>query len=365
MNKFNILFLTSLLLSAVSIATPKDELLELLKNKPFIYNPNDAIPNYTYKGTEFKIDPETGNLYFEKDGKKTVVKLKWEGFKGKILQGKDIMYRLNKFSTTKEDRAAFNALALYQRLLGIHTIKTKNPECYIAYAQERFKSDPVERLLALERNDNPRPLTFKTDEEWQEFQNDLKNLFADFKSPQSYIVLLGSSSTFFSVNPTKGDSLALFIPAPQCLENAKDPKITELVRTMDNPGAELSDIDINILSPELSDLCERAMDDSAEFGNDGTRRVYVENALDECFNKSENPNIKALAEGGTMGEKWALKGKASEEFLEKWTPRLDEREINFSVRIRPDQQKAPAKKADAPRDFEQDISYEKFVIPLN
>lgn len=369
MNKLNILSLV-VLLSAAVMADQRTELIDLLKAKSFVYNPNEARVSYTYKGKEYKVDPETGVYFFETaPGERKEVDIDWEGDRGTIREGRKILHRLNGRTMTKADSIGFNSLALYQRLLGIWTSKSKNPECYIALAIARYpdltEDEVLSKLLALEREDNPRPLFFKSDEEYQEFKDDVKNIFADFKDPQSYIALIGSSTTFFSVNPTKGDSLALFVPAPQCVENAKDPDLSDLIKTIDTPGSDKSDLDINVLMPWLSELCEKASEDSRKMGNDGTRRVYIENKLDKCFMASSDPKVQALAQGGVQEDKWPLKGKAFEDFLEKWTPRLDDREINWSVRILPNQQKEPSKVPDAPADFEVDKTYERFLIPVN
>jgi hypothetical protein len=360
-----LIFLCSLSVGAVE--GEKEQLFDMLKNRPIDKKSLEPWESsVVFQDKVFKVDPETGDFYMEDPTGRKVLRLKWEGSKGQIMDGNQTLYRLNKQTMTPAQQLAFNSMAVLQRLSGIYTIKSKNPECYYAYAAERLgTNDPAERLLALERAKDPRPLAFKSEAEWQEFKEDLQKLFKNFDSTDSYIVVLGSSTTFFSVNPSKGDTMALFEGPPKCIEDAKDPKMADRVRTFDTPGADLSDIDINILIPKLSDLCEKASPNSKAMGNDGTRTVYWENSLDKCFDASSDQAIRDMAKDDQEESKWPLHGKAFQEFLAKWTPKLDNREINFSVRILPDERKAPVKTPDAEHDFDQEIAREKFVIPID
>lgn len=352
--------------SASLMSAVREELIEVLKNRSFDTGSiKDFDASVDYKGKTYKVDPDTGEFYEElAPGLKKVLVLKWKGNRGRIYDGDKLVLELKPKELSPTEMIKFNGMALIQRLLGIYHTKSVNPECYIAYAEERLPGpDALDRILALEREENPRPLVFKTDEDWQEFQDDIRELFKSFKSPKAYVVLLGSSTTFFSWNPAKGDSLALFEGPPKCFEDAKD-ETSERVKSFDSQDA-LSDIDINLLIPEVSDLCEQAYDNSAELGNEGTRRVYIENTVDKCLAVSPDEIVRMMAKDDPEKSSWPLHGQAFSEFLEKWTPRLDNREINFSVRIRPDQLKAPIKKSMAREDFEEQIARERFVIPLS
>lgn len=368
MNKLSIFTLLSFFAINLLHAqdNPKDELFDILKNRPFNENSLEGLKtSVMYKNKLFKVDPETGFFYREtSSGFKKPLELQWDGLSGVILDHKKPIYKLYRLPDLK--LRSFNDIALVQRLRGIYTIKSKNPECYFAYAAARFDTeDPSERLLALERPENPRPLVFKTDADWNEFKEDMKNLFKYFKSDNSYIVILGSSTTFISLNPSKGETQALFIAPPKCISNAKNPDKTKLVGTFDMPDSEPSDVDINILIPEISHLCENVYKDSSDIGNDGTRRVYVENTLADCLAVSKNRAIRNMVKNYGKKSKWPIPGGAFKDFFDKWTERLGNREINFSVRILPDQRKSPIKPPDAEDNFEKELASERFVIPIN
>jgi hypothetical protein len=258
----------------------------------------------------------------------------------------------------------FDDIVSTQRQYGIFSIKSKNPSCYYAYAEKRLSKNPLERLLALERPNNPRPLVFESDNDWEDFKRDLKNVFSAFKGPNSYIVIVGTSTTFFSENPKKGKNEPLFESAPACLARAANPVNSLDVYTFDTPHKELSDLDVHILIPELSDLCESA----AVLGNNGQREVYYQDTLDKCLSKSPIKELRELVKpvaGNNNTLKLAMvPDKVIGQFFSKWTAKLNQRDINFSVLIRPDQRKGSLYKP--VKDFgEESYLKGRFVIPIN
>ena len=161
----------------------------------------------------------------------------------------------------------------------------------------------------MEKADNPRPLVFKSDIEWDDFKRDVKELFRPFNNAKAYVQIIGSSTTFFSENPKKGSDAALLVPYPACMAQDNVDKIY----TFNTPGQKPSDLDINIVIPELSELCNKA-------GKNKYDQVF-NGFFDSCFAQSTNPVIRA------MGDK-VLQG-----FKDKWGARLGIPEISFAIRI--------------------------------
>jgi len=274
----------------------------------------------------------------------------------------------NPLSTISGDHlknAEFEDLVRTQRQYGIYDIKSKNPQCYFAYAKLRLGDNALERILALERPDSPRPLIFMSDSDWQDFQNDIRNVFAPFRGPDSYVVLIGTSTTFFSENPLKGQNAPLFEKAPDCLKRAADPKASLDVYTFDTPGFEISDLDIHLFIPELSDLCNKA----TVGGNNGKRTVYWQNTMDQCLSVSSNEEIRNMVKAlhqktsGTLRNA-LIPGSALSQFLDKWTDKLNKREIHFSVSIRPDERAAPLFKPETTFANESHLK-RRFIIPIH
>jgi len=266
------------------------------------------------------------------------------------------------------------------RLKAIHQIKTKNPECYIQIVQQRLKPPQIKRILAMERENNPRPLVFDSDQDWVDFKNDLKKAFEVFKGPDSHIVLLGSSTTYFSESPQKGQNSALEKAWPDCM----DPMVAKNIYTFDNPGSDKSDIDINLLIPKLSELCQHALTDPHFYGghggNDGIRPFYGENLYTFCLQAASEPKIKNMVNeiplnwfGHRTGEtEWennwkprALKtGTALKDFYDKWDKKLG-RPINISVRILPNDLKSPAGKPGKMTFENEPLLKSKFAFTIN
>lgn len=350
----------------------KTQLLDLLSKETF----NRAILRkkaVEFKDHKFRLG-RSGQFYLEEKGKRYPLQI----FINENTERKEFLIfdhhnkgviKPNPMSTlgsTPAQLNAFDDIVSAQRKLGIYTMKSKNPECYFAYAEERLIDNPYERLLAMERPDNPRPLVFKDDMQYAEFKDDLINLFSDFKSPESYIAIIGTSTTFFSENPRKGKNRALFEKAPQCIKRAEDPKASQEVYTFDTPGKDLSDLDIHVLIPQLSELCEKAQ----VWGNNGSRETYYENTLDKCFLVADEARLRAMVKPvkGMIDSLFAgsmVPGQALDEFFKKWQKLLDGRAINFSVHIRPDLSGEPRKKPEE-NNFEQSPYIKgRFVIPIN
>ncbi len=375
MSKFYLLIFGFYLLLPLAHADvdPKTQLLEILKNKKFDENAiKGKATSITFNGHNFSLD-ENGTLYKISGTEKYPVEIYFDESRA---PNKEFLIfdpavppkaglepnPLSTRSATPAQLNVFDDIVSVQRLIGIHTMKTKNPECYLAYAEARLGKDYVERLLALERSDEPRPLAFASDDDWKAFKNDLKSIFAPLASDESYLVLIGTSTTFFSENPKKGQNAPLFAQEPACVIQAKDPVQSRKVYTFDT--TDRSDIDVHILIPPLGDLCERA----AAPGNNGLRGVYFENTLDKCFIISPDIKLSGLVRkvaGAARTLKPALiADKPLGQFYQKWETEKLAREINLSVTIRPDQRKSPLTGPDT--DFRNDPHLKTpFVIPVN
>ena len=195
----------------------KQKLLRILAHKSFNEGlVEDLAREVRYKGRIFRVDDQ-GRFYLkDTDGKKYFLDIYYDKNSPKnksIFIIKDPHHPAaglpyNPYSThlaTIKQGIAFDDLVSLQRLIGIYTMKTENPECYIAYAAQRLGADNLyKRLLALERKKDPRPLAFKSDAEWRDFKSELKDIFKPFSSPDAHIVIVGSSTSFFSENPRKG-----------------------------------------------------------------------------------------------------------------------------------------------------------------
>jgi hypothetical protein len=358
---------------------PKNLLDTLLATRPFDDGPISHFPKIsnTVAGHTFSID-NTGKLLFHgiggqlypvnidyidprwviTDPNPPAAGLPWATYyisSGHTPQSKAI------FSN-------FDGLVKIQREYGIYNLKSTHKECYYAYAKLRLNAPaPYERLYALERTINPRPLLFASDQDWRDFQDELKLAFDDFKGPNSRIVILGTSTTFFSQNPKKGKNATFFETWPQCNVTANNPATTSDAYAFDASGPGTSDLDVHIFIPKLSNICRQA----GANGNDGKRDTYWQNTLGDCFYHASAPlgaqNIVdpakvPIAPGGNANP-WKP-GSVFYNFMVKWTAKLNNREINFSVHIRPDQKQGAA--LGAPNNFDNDpyVTKTRFVIPV-
>jgi hypothetical protein len=327
----------------------------------------------TFKGHKIKIDEKNALLYKELAGKKIPLNIEYDTslapkrfFLIYDLNPPAAGFAINPLSTkdtTEEEIKKFDDIVSTYRLLGINTMKTQNTQCYEAYAEERLGKDYKSKIDAMDRENNPRPLAFETDEDWNEFKEDLEKAFALFKSPNAYLVIVGTSTTFFSANPRKGKNQPLFEKAPACIERAKDPVRTKDIYTFDTPGSEISDIDIHVLIPELSELCEEAN----VLGNNGTREVYYENTFDKCLRISPDNDVRELVkfvpEKIQTLHKAAIPDEALGQFFAKWGKKLN-RPINFSVNILPSLRKGILYEP-GQNDFNNDPYLKKrFLIPI-
>ena len=267
------------------------------------------------------------------------------------------------------------AMVQLQRLHGINYLKKAGKGvCYLAYAHKRFNNHVTtqEKLWAIERPVNPRPLVFDNDQDWAMFQDELRALFIDLHDVGAYVTLLGTSTTFFSENPSKGENKFFFENAPQCQTTANGPS-TASVASFDVAGVNSSAVDIELFIPKLSDICAQAFSTHPQKGgNDGNSATYYENTLAECFkHASAPPNLRNMYDplkptgiGSPGGNRspWQA-GSAFANFMDKWKTKMG-RELNFSVHIRPDQKTgAPLT---AKKDFSDDVDlkYSRFKIPL-
>lgn len=352
----------------------KEHLLEILKQRPLdLALVKGKKTNIIFNNIHFSLDDK--GIFYKVDNPD--LKYKLEIFIDSSRPGKEFLIwdpsnppvanlvpnPLSTKSATTSQVNDFDDIVSAQRQYGIFTMKNLNSECYFAYAQERLGEDALEKLLAMERSANPRPLAFANDSDWQEFKQDLQKIFSSFKGPQSYIVIIGTSTSFFSENPRKGKNMPLFETAPTCIRRAKDPIANRDVYTYDTPGHEPSDIDIHFFIPELSDLCDKANTP----GNNGLREAYWENTMDKCLAISPNSYLKNLVNKIDVKVNSLIPALTPNEdldlFFKKWTKKLNNREINFSVHIRPNQRMAPLHQ---PIDnFNQsEFLKSRFVIPL-
>jgi hypothetical protein len=372
--KISLLCITAFQVENFALAqTPKEQLIEILKNRSFEKDlVKDRKKNTTFQGNKFAVD-ETGIFYKEgQQGQKYPLEI-YGTYGAKPSRDELIIFDPHKPPMSElpvnpwavPRNKDFNDIVFTHRLFGIFTIKTKNPECYLAYAAERLgPAAYLDRLLALERPQNPRPLVFASDEDWEDFKKDIKTLFSPFKGKDSFVVILGTSTSFFSENPRKGKNTVLFESAPECIARAKDPVRSLEVYTFDTPGQEKSDLDFHILIPELSALCHNA----SVLGNDGQRDVYVENTLDKCLSFSPDERVRNLVIP-TVGNVNTLKAasppdKPFGQFLNKWAIKFNNRPINFSVVIRPDHRKGDLFRPENNFSHESHIK-RRFVIPID
>lgn len=373
-----ILMAVPLLSSEISVNKDKTELMFLLKKLRFNKDlSKDLAREVRYKGRVFSVDTE-GNFYLEDSkGKKHVLNIYYDE---KQSKGKQIFIiedpnhpsaglPYNPYSTrnaTPQETLDFANLVQLQRLIGIHAMKTKHPECYFAYAAQRLKlKHPYKTLLNLEKENNPKPLGFINAEEWEEFKSDLQALFKPFASPDAHIVLIGTSTTFFSENPLKGKNISLFESYPQCLKSIQDPEKISTVYTFDTPGKR-SDLDLHVLIPSLSNLCDKA-EEHVSLGNTGERNVYFENSVYKCFLESKDSDIRNQVKDIKVKVfnlfDTTYPDKALGRFIRKWTKNL-KRPINFSVVIRPDQRKSPLSEPGV-KDFNESAYLKRpIVIPI-
>ncbi len=288
-----------------------------------------------------------------------------------------------------------NTLALLQRSRAIFLLKTRYPDYYFQTVQQRLNPNPYEQLLALERDENARPLVFKNDDQWNEFKQDLISLFSVFvQNVPGYIVLLGSSTSYYSKNPTKGTNAALLLLPT--VANV----YSEQIHTFDIPGKERSDVDINLLIPALSALCYRA--EPSLYGNCNDRVVYEENSIEKCLWKSKDPRILAMVKKKTdlLDPSLSFHDKYGQvkmfrtiadlssypqamlkenklfytmtgdflSFILKWNQKLGGRDISFNSRILPTfmKDRTNPKYRSGVADFENDSSLQsRFMIEVH
>jgi hypothetical protein len=356
--------------------------------------------DYVYKNYKYSVD-NNGEFYRTpvSGGNKEILSIENDSKIGKFLvyrildkkTGRELFaLSANPGLTSKEDFAAFEDFAKIIREYGIFSLKYENPDCYIAYARERLfpqNNDAAlfERLEALERFQDPRPLPFLLDKDWKDFQQDIKTLFEDFKDPNPVkdplkdpgpkIAVIGTGTTFVSQNPAKGKLANLFESSPICKNSAQDPIEALKVYTFDTPNTkEASDVDVHIFIPALSRLCEKA--DAKNLisvsgggrGNDGIRRTYRQNSLVECLEELwDFDPIRANFERKykNFKNKWGRDLGPFKLKADPASPIPDKgRRVNFSVHILPDQAKAPLKKPINNFDDEP-LLKGRFVVPLN
>lgn len=365
--------------AAGAFADAKTELFDILENRPvdFYLSPLWKTP-INYQGHKFGVDND-GKFYTDVAGTKIDLNVtSTPSGPGQYFiipnppaaakLGHGGNYNIN--WGTQEEKNMFSYLVQRQRGYGIFSIKNKYPDCYFSYATKRLNLvDPAPKLLDMERDADPIPLVFKDQAQWDDFKADIKNLFKHFKSPDSYIAIIGTATTFFSVNPTKGENSAFFkTKMPTCQgENNPD------VYTFDTPGAPSSDVDINILIPEISGLCHKYGEKA--LGNQGDRVAYWENWLHVCLAQSNNNKVKEIFSLHAVNFQDKMRGHIKpgsdfDKFFKKWNNLLRDangqaREINFSVRILPAHLSEPFKETDT--DFNNDpvIKNDRFIIPIN
>jgi hypothetical protein len=355
----------------------KDDLTNLLTSRAFDNSQiKDYKKEYSLAHITYSVD-DTGKFYAEDYNGKFLANLEWYksnktyeiSSKSPARLPSNPLYVDNKNFNAMN---AFAGMAITIRERGIYAMKSLNTECYYAYAAKRLKTkNPYPRLMAMERAVNPRPLVFIDDVQWEDFKKDIRELFKEFRGPKSHVVILGTSTSFFSQNPQKGMNSVLFESAPACIQRAKGPSSTNIY-TFDTPNDDgtltLSDIDIHVLIPELAALCEEYDKTTGNPANSGRRATYVENWVNRCFALSPNPEIRALVNANTshltLPQAVAPHSRFGK-FFAKWEKILGKREIAFSVHIRPDQLRAPLTKW-GESDFENDANLKRpFRIDIN
>jgi len=361
---FILLFASGLISIYGGAVNVEEQLITILKNQKFDESlVKGKANNITFKGNKFVL--ENNGVFYKVDdsGKKYPLQIYYDKSRPSAReylifdpsQPPEAGLSPNPLSTheaTTDETRIVDDIVSSQREYGIFTIKTINSDCYFAYAKARLGANALERVLALERPVNPRPLPFANDDDWEEFKTEIKHLFNKFKSKQSYIAFKGTSTTFFSQNPRKGRNSYLFESAPDCVKRASNPNESFDVYTFDTPGSERSDLDIDLFIPDLSALCETA----GVKGNNGLRENYYENTVDQCLRISPDASLRNMVKtvpGKANTLKGALiPGTELDTFFKKWATKLDGRPINFSVAIRPDQRKGILERPEA--DFSND-----------
>lgn len=244
--------------------------------------------------------------------------------------------------------------ALLTRLLAINNLK-KQPFCYYAYAEERLGkgSSIYLKLEALEKKTYP--LIFNDAAQYTLFKNDLIAALqaAGFGNAQTgendRIVILGTSTTFFSENPGNGSNVYFNESYPSCVTSAQNAYLkTSGAYSFDAKGSNTSDVDIHLFIPSLARDCEAARIASAHpGGNTNTRDVYYQNTLGACFAHpsapaaaqamvdNTKPNWQGYGAGGNRDP--FTNASAMHNFITTWMATLGARELNFSVHVLPSQ----------------------------
>lgn len=244
--------------------------------------------------------------------------------------------------------------ALLTRLLAINNLK-KQPFCYYAYAEERLGKGPsiYLKLEALEKKTYP--LVFNDVAQWNSFKNDLIVALqaAGFGSAHTgendRIVILGTSTTFFSENPGNGSNVYFNESPPSCVTSAQNALLkTSGAYSFDAKGSNTSDVDIHLFIPSLSRACEAVRIASGHpHGNTNTRDIYHQNTLGACFADlsapaaakamvdNAKPNWQGYGAGGNRDPFTAASSMST--FINTWMVTLGGRELNFSVHVLPRQ----------------------------
>lgn len=194
---------------------------------------------------------------------------------------------------------------------------------YFLFAKKQLGENWAERLLAMEKKE--RPLAFTKQSDFIQFKNELTNLLQKIVSNtpknrgKNSFSILGSSTSFISKSIIKNSVKTILKMAKYNYKlNGK-----ENIHYFDKNATSLyglSDIDIHLFIPELSDEC---INNDAP-GNIYARPVFYDIALDTCLQRLD----------GLRGPSAGIINQFKN-FREKWEQILGGRKISFSVRIRP------------------------------
>jgi hypothetical protein len=361
----------------------KDQLFDILHNRPieFYLNPQWHTP-INYGGHIFGVDKD-GQLYIRSGGSNfnlNVTSSPSGPGQYFMITHPPIKAGLgagpyNISFGNQDEKNKFSFLVQRQRAYGIFSLKNTYSDCYFAYAQKRLNMpNPATKLLNMERDHDPIPLVFHDQAQWDDFKKDIKNLFKHVQGPDAYVAIIGTATTFFSVNPTKGKNSAFLKAKPPTCLNENNPDIY----TFDTPGADASDIDINILIPAISRLCRKVEKNypGQALGNMGDRVAYWENTLNEClWHQDASKKLQDMFTPTNPGRFEKINGHLKHgsdfyNFYKKWHALLKDRtgkprEINFSVRILPSDLRAPLTASDSHFNNDPLIQSGRFVIPID
>jgi hypothetical protein len=156
----------------------------------------------------------------------------------------------------------------YEDVLKLY--KKGNSKYYLGLANIKLGSDYINKLYDM--HTGQAPLSFNSPSDYRSFIDDLKSEFAKDHLDEGHIQVIGTGTTYFSLNPHKGNGIEEFANKNRVRQNI----FTSDVKYMDK--SDISDIDVHLYIPKLSKYCEELMQQGlVRKFNTRTRDVFLEN----------------------------------------------------------------------------------------